>query len=392
MTRRIRAQAATVASVAVICLAAFACRGSGSTSSPASATATSGFQPAPASATPARSTTPAKSASMAPGGCAASSPPVVGVKVDQYNTGWLDQRTYTYEGFDVKVAEWASQTLFGVKNPDFLPVSSDTRAPALASCAIRYFVATYTILPSRQRQFAIAGPYLVTYQGVMLGPHSPDITNVSQLVGKRVCVVGGGSQAKSVLVKFVPGAIPEPVDAYSTCLQQLQRGNVAAFSTDLAILYGYLQEPGSSYGYANELGASGFRVVKGLIIGDPIFYGIAFRWPDKKLCEETKNALETWTQSLDWSNDLQQYLDNYYNDQSLYPESLQPTLQEIDANSCVKPPPASLSGPTARSSANTPEKPSGPGPSVRRRLGVLDGEARPDSPRPRRRESRSRSA
>src|SRR6202041_1900213 len=78
--------------------------------------------------------------------CTSSSALIVGVKVDQYDTGWLDVRTYTNEGFDVDVANLVSQKVFHVQEPDFLPVSSSTRASALVSCAIRYFVATYTIL------------------------------------------------------------------------------------------------------------------------------------------------------------------------------------------------------------------------------------------------------
>ena len=180
----------------------------------------------------------------------------------------------------------------------------------------------------------------------MLGPDSPDITKPNQLVGKRVCVVGGGSQAQSVLDRFVPGAIAVPEGAYSTCLTQLRLGNVDAFSTDLAILYGYLNEPG----------LTGFRIVKGLVIGDPIYYGIAFRKSDQRLCRGTAQVLENWTQSAEWTGDLQEALGNYVADQALYPEGLQPTYQEIAANSCVNPPSEGLFGPTARSSANTREK------------------------------------
>lgn len=339
---RIRAQATAIASAAAVCLTVAACTGGGPVTS-APTTSSSGTQAAQSARASAGSGTGTEQARTASAPCTSSSALIVGVKVDQYGTGWLDVRTYTNEGFDIDVANHISQTVFHLQDPDFLPVSSATRAPALASCAIRYFVATYTILPSRQRQFAIAGPYLVTYQGVMLGPDSPDITKPNQLVGKRVCVVGGGSQAQNVLDQFVPGAIAVPEGAYSTCLTQLRLGNVDAFSTDLAILYGYLNEPG----------LTGFRIVKGLVIGDPIYYGIAFRKSDQKLCQETAQVLENWTQSAEWAGDLQETLGNYVADQALYPEGLQPTYQEIAANSCVNPPPAGLFGPIARSSVDT---------------------------------------
>jgi glutamate transport system substrate-binding protein len=262
---------------------------------------------------------PSRSAS-----CTASSAPVIGVKVDQYGTGYLDVRNYSYSGFDVDVADYVSGALFNDPNPYFLPVSSDTREQALASCAIRFFAATYTITPPRQAEFDIAGPYLVTYQGVMLGPHSPNITTVNQLDGRRVCVVGGGSQAESVLKAFVPQAIASPVQTYSSCLTQLLDGDVDAFSTDLAILYGYLGDPAYS----------GLKILPGVVIGNPIYYGIAFRKSDYALCMQAATAIEAMIRTKQWQVDIGLDLPKYVADQALYPSPLQPTVQEITANSC----------------------------------------------------------
>jgi glutamate transport system substrate-binding protein len=257
-------------------------------------------------------------------GCTSSSALVVGVKVDQYGTGYLDVRNYSYQGFDVDVAGYVSGMLFNNPNPYFLPVSSDTREAALASCAIRFFAATYTISPDRQALFDIAGPYLVTYQGVMLGPHSPRITGISGLYHRRVCVVGNGSQAEGVLREFVPLAIPTPVGSYSTCLTQLRDGNVDAFSTDLAILYGYLTDP------ANH----DLHILPGVTMGDPIYYGIAFRKSDYALCLQARSAIQKMISTKQWAVDVSLELPDYVADQVLYPSPLQPTGQEITDNSC----------------------------------------------------------
>jgi glutamate transport system substrate-binding protein len=265
-------------------------------------------------------------ASPAPS-CTSSSALVVGVKVDQFGTGYLDVRNYSYQGFDVDIADYISGALFGNSNPYFLPVSSDTRESVLASCAIRFFAATYTTLPGRQKEFDVVNPYMVTYQGVMLGPHSPQIRTLSDLTGKRVCVVGNGSATMQVLQENVPHAIPKQVDAYSTCLTQLRAGDVDAFSTDLAILYGYLTDPANS----------SLHIVKGLTIGNPIYYGIAFRKSDHSLCLRAATAIKTMITSKQWATDLGSDLPDYVADQNLYPDPLQPTAQEIDQNSCVTP-------------------------------------------------------
>jgi hypothetical protein len=67
--------------------------------------------------------TTTRQAKLSSAGCISSSAVVAGVKVDQYGTGHLDVRNYSYSGFDVDVAS----------------------EHVLASCAIRFFAATYTI-------------------------------------------------------------------------------------------------------------------------------------------------------------------------------------------------------------------------------------------------------
>src|SRR5262245_12946450 len=92
---------------------------------------------APAAAPPPEGTT----APAVPG------PMIVGVKVDQPGTGFLDVATYRYSGMDVEIGRAVSRRLLGPGQgesgePYFLPVSSDTRVPYLKAGAVRYFVAT----------------------------------------------------------------------------------------------------------------------------------------------------------------------------------------------------------------------------------------------------------
>src|SRR5215469_2551774 len=268
---------------------------------------------------------PAVASASATPACSSSSAVVVGVKVDQYGTGYLDVRNYSYQGFDVDIADYISGKIFNDDSPYFLPVSSDTREAVLASCAIRFFAATYTTTPERQLMFDVAAPYLVTFQGVMVRHGGPKINTVSDLGGKRVCVMGDGSLTEDVLRQNVPNAIPIEADSYSACLTELRAGSVDAFSTDLAILYGYLTQPANS----------GLSVVKGLTIGDPIYYGLAFRKSDHALCLRAAAAINEMISSKQWATDLASDLPDYVADQGLYPAPLQPTNQEVGQNSCV---------------------------------------------------------
>lgn len=249
---------------------------------------------------------------------------VVGTKVDQFGTGYLDVSTYGYSGLDVDIAKYISEKLFNDRNPYILPVSSNTREAALSDGAIKFFAATYSILPERQKMFRIAGPYLVTAQGVMLGRRSPNIATVDDLSGKRVCVVGNGSQAANVLKKFVPGAAPVEDASYSACLNDLRNGNVDAFSTDLAILYGY----------ASNANNSDTRVVKGLKIGNPIYYGIAFGMKDWALCLRAARSIKDMVASKQWDSFFNLNLPAYRADFPEYQTRIQLTDKQVDDNSC----------------------------------------------------------
>lgn len=254
---------------------------------------------------------------------------VVGTKADQFGTGYLDVATYNNSGIDIDLAKYISGKLFGDDDPYILPVSSESRERALNDGVIEFFAATYTILPDRQAKFYIAGPYLVTTQGVMIGPRSPRIDTLGNLSGKRVCVVGKspdgkGSDSARVLTKNVPNAIPVEDTSYSACLKSLRDGNVDAFSTDLAILYGYLRNNPD------------MRVIKDAKIGNPIFYGVAFRKDtrSKPLCMKAAEAIKELVKTKLWDSYFDTNLPAYKADFPEYQTQIQPTNTQIDDNSC----------------------------------------------------------
>lgn len=269
----------------------------------------------------------AASPAVAPG--LPGAPPVVGVKVDQFGTGYLDvnnsdnQGNYNYTGFDIDIARYLSDHLFG-QDPVFLPVSSATRETDLENGAVRFFVATYTIDQPRQAKFDLAGPYLDTAQGVMVGPHSPPIRALSDLNKMTVCVVGNGSESEQILEKYAPQAVPEPANDYSDCLNELRDNDVQAFSTDQAILYGYMQQPGNS----------GLRVVPGVIMGNPIFYGVAFRKSDHALCLKAAAWLTSLVRSGQWGAFFNNDLGDYAGGVGDYQAEVQPTPAQVTDNSC----------------------------------------------------------
>ncbi|MDF2443525.1 MAG: glutamate transport system substrate-binding protein, partial [Subtercola sp.] len=70
-----------------------------------------------------------------------------------------------------------------------------------------------------------------------------DITKPEDLAGKAVCSVEGSTPAANIVEKY--GAVLQPTDVYSKCLDPLKNGQVVAMTTDNVILSGFVdQNPG----------------------------------------------------------------------------------------------------------------------------------------------------
>ncbi|GGK07072.1 hypothetical protein GCM10010123_41090 [Pilimelia anulata] len=285
------------------------------------------------SATPGATPTPGASGSPAPTPGAL----VVGVKVDQYGTGFLDTANYRYSGLDVEVAQHVAHRALHTEAVHYLPVSSHTREAALRSGAVRYFAATYTMTAERSANLDLAGPYLITSQGVMVARTGPRIAKPTDLNGRRVCVIGakpnanpGGtdrSLAESELLKAAPRAIPVRKGSYHVCLGSLRRGETDAFSTDAAILYGY----------ADLKANADLRVISGLELASQIMYGLAFRKEDRELCLAAAGALKELIHSGTWDNHFKNTLPAYAKAVPMYQTTLRPSAEMIDQQSCHTP-------------------------------------------------------
>ncbi|WP_422754849.1 transporter substrate-binding domain-containing protein [Micromonospora sp. WMMD708] len=250
---------------------------------------------------------------------------IIGVKVDQEGTGYLDVATYGYSGLDVDMSRELATRIFQVNDPFFLPVSSDTRESTLEQGAVAFFAATYTMNHERSLRFKLAGPYLVTRQGVMVRKDQKSISSLRDLAGKNVCVVGGGSLSEKLFEKNVSGAHATALTSYSECLRKLKDRKYDAFSTDQAILYGYAPKN------------SELTVVPDLVIGPEIMYGIAFRKDDQARCEKARDELvKIVGAGGPWASMFRDNLPDYASAHPDYLTQVKPTASQIKVNSCIE--------------------------------------------------------
>lgn len=167
--------------------------------------------------------------------------PIIGVKEDQPNLGYLDATTGERSGFDIEIARWIAASLgFEESDITYEPIASANREQALVNGDIDYYVGTYSITDSRKEQIDFAGPYFVTGQGFLVAADSEmtEVKDVSDFNGMTVCSATGSTPISNIKENY-PEIKTAEYDIYSQCVEDLLSGKVDAVTTDAAILIGY---------------------------------------------------------------------------------------------------------------------------------------------------------
>jgi len=167
--------------------------------------------------------------------------PVIGVKEDQPNLGYLDVTTGERSGFDIEIARWIAASLgFEESDIKYEPIASANREQAIMNGDIDYYVGTYSITDGRKEKIDFAGPYFVTGQGFLVSSDSDmtEVKDVSDFNGKTVCSATGSTPIENIKSNY-PEINTEEYDIYSQCVEDLLNGKVDAVTTDAAILIGY---------------------------------------------------------------------------------------------------------------------------------------------------------
>ncbi|GAA3943782.1 glutamate ABC transporter substrate-binding protein [Microbacterium soli] len=218
--------------------------------------------------------------------------PIIGVKEDQPNLGFLDATTGERSGFDIDIARWIAAELgFSEDDITYEPIASANREQALVNGDIDYYVGTYSITDNRKEQIDFAGPYFVTGQGFLVSADSDmtEVTDVSDFNGMTVCSATGSTPIQNIKDNY-PEIATEEYDIYSACVDDLLNGKVDAVTTDAAILIGYAAQ------YPDEL-----KVLDGLFTEER--YGVGIPKGDTAL-QEFINTLftdghDTWQEIFD---------------------------------------------------------------------------------------------
>jgi polar amino acid transport system substrate-binding protein len=168
---------------------------------------------------------------------------IVGLDIGSNLFSFRDPITGEITGFDVDIAGEIARDIFGApSHVEYRILSSDERITALQQSEVDVVVKTMTITCERRKQVNFSTVYLMANQRI-LAPRDSTISQVSDLSGKRVCVVDGTTSLKRIQ-EISPAPIIVSVVTWADCLVALQQRQADAVSTDDSILAGLVaQDP-----------------------------------------------------------------------------------------------------------------------------------------------------
>lgn len=162
---------------------------------------------------------------------------IAGVDQGNYRLGYRDSLSGELAGADIDLAHRIAEAIFGDPNRvQFVVLDIADRAAAIADGQVDIVVNAFTVTCARQRTVEFSAPYMAVSQRVLV-PAGSGVREVEDLAGRRVCT-SRGSTTEDVL-----RALPLRLDVIALrglpdCVLELQRGRVAAISSDDVVLAG----------------------------------------------------------------------------------------------------------------------------------------------------------
>ncbi|QMU19520.1 glutamate ABC transporter substrate-binding protein [Gordonia rubripertincta] len=253
---------------------------------------------------------------------------VLGVKFDQPGLG-LYEPDGNVTGFDASVATYVVNAIaddLGVDHPEITwrETPSARREAMIDNGEVDLIAATYSINASRSKKVSFGGPYLQTYQGLMVRADDNSIDELTDLdKGKKLCSVTGSTSAQNVKAQL-PTVQLQEYDSYSACVEALRRGKVDALTTDEAILAGYANF------WKDEFKLVEMTYLKDACVKDALKsagspfsterYGVGVALNDTAAVDAINKALDAMLKPVKgaesaWNADLREALGNEYVDE-----------------------------------------------------------------------------
>ena len=162
---------------------------------------------------------------------------IAGVDQGKYRIGFRNPSTGELEGSDIDIVRRIATAIFGdPSRVQFVVLNIADRQAAIQRGQVDVVVNSFAVTCARQRVVEFSSAYMGVSQR-MLVPVGSGVREVEDLAGQRVCT-SRGSTTEEVL-----RALPARLDVVTLpgipdCVVELQRGRVAAVSSDDVLLAG----------------------------------------------------------------------------------------------------------------------------------------------------------
>jgi polar amino acid transport system substrate-binding protein len=189
---------------------------------------------------------------------------IVGVDQGKFLLGYRNPLTGNLDGSDIDIAKQIAAAIFGDPNRvQYVVLVSADRAAAVERGQVDMVVNSFTITCSRQKQVEFSAPYMTISQRLLVLRGS-GIDEAEDLAGRRVCT-SRGSTTEVVLRNLGHDVLS--LSNIPDCVLEMQRGRVAAVSSDDTILAGLAAQDPNTEVVGRALDNAQYGV--GMRIGEP---------------------------------------------------------------------------------------------------------------------------
>ena len=162
---------------------------------------------------------------------------IAGVDQGKYLAGYRDPQTGELRGADIDIAHSIAGAILGDPNKvQFVVLDIADRVAAVERGEVDVVVDHFTVTCDRQRSVEFSSAYMTAAQRLLV-PIGSGVREVEDLRSQRVCT-SLGSTTERVLRELPLGLDVLTLRGIPDCVVELQRGRVAAVSSDDVILAG----------------------------------------------------------------------------------------------------------------------------------------------------------
>ncbi|HEV7882339.1 MAG TPA: transporter substrate-binding domain-containing protein [Solirubrobacteraceae bacterium] len=163
----------------------------------------------------------------------------VGVDTNFHGLGFVDSDTAQHMGLDIDVAREIARAIFGTLRIHYTPITTQQLQSAIVNKEVDIVASAFSIMCAPPRRVVFSSAYYRAQQKLLVRKDS-NVRGLSDLRGEHVCATRDSTWLARLGQER--GVKPYPVEERTDCVVALEQGDVAAITSDDAILLSLMRE------------------------------------------------------------------------------------------------------------------------------------------------------